>query len=243
MTLLSVQNIRMSFGDNVVLHDVSFDVQQGQCVVLIGASGSGKSTLLRCVSLLEQVDDGVVMLEGRDITDPRVNGDKIRAQMGVVFQSYNLFPHMSVIDNITLAPRRVHGMPRRQARERAMEALRKVGLESKAEARPDDLSGGQQQRVAIARALVSDPKVLLLDEVTSALDPELVGEVLDLLGELKAEGVTMILNTHEMGFARSLADQVCFLSEGTIVERGSAEQVLDHPTHERTQRFLSRILH
>ncbi|XAS76827.1 amino acid ABC transporter ATP-binding protein [Dermatophilaceae bacterium Sec6.4] len=243
MTLLSVQNLRKSFADNLVLHDVSFDVQQGQCVVLIGASGSGKSTLLRCVSLLEQVDDGVVLLEGQDITDPRVNGDKIRARMGVVFQSYNLFPHMSVIDNITLAPRRVHGTGRGKARERAMDALRKVGLEGKAQARPDDLSGGQQQRVAIARALVSDPKLLLLDEVTSALDPELVGEVLDLLGELKNDGVTMILNNHEMGFARSVADHVCFLSGGTILERGSAEGVLDHPTHERTQRFLSRILH
>lgn len=243
MTLLSVQNLRKSFGDNLVLHDVSFDVQQGQCVVLIGASGSGKSTLLRCVSLLEQVDDGVVLLEGQEITDPRVNGDKIRARMGVVFQSYNLFPHMSVIENITLAPRRVHGTPRGKAHERAMDALRKVGLEDKAQARPDDLSGGQQQRVAIARALVSEPKLLLLDEVTSALDPELVGEVLDLLGELKNDGVTMILNTHEMGFARSVADHVCFLSGGTILERGSAERVLDHPTHERTQRFLSRILH
>lgn len=243
MTLLSVQNVRKSFGDNVVLHDVSFDVQEGQCVVLIGASGSGKSTLLRCVSLLEQVDDGVVLLEGQDITDPRVNGDKIRARMGVVFQSYNLFPHMSVIDNVTLAPRRVHGTPRAKARENGIEALRKVGLESKAAARPDDLSGGQQQRVAIARALVSAPKLLLLDEVTSALDPELVGEVLDLLEQLKDDGVTMILNTHEMGFARSVSDQVCFLSEGEIVERGPAEQVLGAPTHERTQRFLSRLLH
>lgn len=243
MTLLSVQNVRKSFGDNVVLHDVSFEVEEGECVVLIGASGSGKSTLLRCVSLLEQVDDGVVLLEGQDITDPRVNGDKVRARMGVVFQSYNLFPHMSVIDNITLAPRRVHGTARGKARENGLEALRKVGLESKASARPDDLSGGQQQRVAIARALVSSPRLLLLDEVTSALDPELVGEVLDLLGQLKDEGVTMILNTHEMGFARSVSDQVCFLSEGEILERGSAEQVLTNPRHERTQRFLSRLLH
>lgn len=242
-SLLSVQGVRKSFGANVVLHDVSFEVQPGECVVLIGASGSGKSTLLRCINLLEQVDDGTITLEGRDITDPRVDADRVRARMGVVFQSYNLFPHMSVLANITLAPRRVHRVPAAQARDRAMQALHRVGLQDKAAARPDDLSGGQQQRVAIARALVSDPRLILLDEVTSALDPELVGEVLDLLRDLKREGVTMILNTHEMGFARSVADQVCFLSQGAIVERGSAAQVLDEPSHARTQRFLSRLLH
>ncbi len=241
--LLSVQSVRKAFGDHVVLHDVSFEVHPGECVVLIGASGSGKSTLLRCIDLLEEVDDGVITLEGDDITDPRVDADAVRARMGVVFQSYNLFPHMNVMDNITLAPRRVHKTASGVARARAMAALDRVGLADKASARPDDLSGGQQQRVAIARALVTDPRLILLDEVTSALDPELVAEVLDLLRELKDEGVTMILNTHEMGFARSVADQVCFLADGTIAERGTAAEVLEHPSHERTRRFLSRLLH
>lgn len=240
-SLLAIEHVRKSFGDNVVLRDVSLTVEPGQCVVLIGASGSGKSTLLRCVNLLETVDDGRILLAGKDITDPRVSADAVRARIGVVFQSYNLFPHLSVIDNITLAPVRVHMIDRADARQRAMAMLERVGLAEKAHARPDDLSGGQQQRVAIARALVNDPQLMLLDEVTSALDPELVGEVLDLLRELKAEGMTMILNTHEMGFARQVADEVCFLHGGYIHEKGPPAQVLGDPQEERTRQFLSRI--
>ncbi|RYG78284.1 amino acid ABC transporter ATP-binding protein [Yimella sp. RIT 621] len=243
MSLLELDGVRKTFGAHTVLRLVDLAVDEGECVVLIGASGSGKSTILRCINLLEEVDDGVVTFAGRDITDPRVDVDKVRAQMGVVFQAYNLFPHMSVLDNVTLAPVRVHKRDRAEARDAAMGMLKRVGLAHKAKARPDDLSGGQQQRVAIARALVNSPRLMLLDEVTSALDPELVGEVLDLLGELKQEGVTMILNTHEMGFARSVADQVCFLDGGQIVERGAPEQVLEHSENPRLQQFLSRLLH
>ena len=241
--VLRLENVRKSFGDNVVLRDVSLDVAAGECVVLIGASGSGKSTLLRCVNLLERVDDGVVRLDGEDITDPRVDADRVRARIGIVFQAYNLFPHLSVLDNVTLAPIRVHKVAAEQARSEALAMLDRVGLAAKAAARPDSLSGGQQQRVAIARALVNRPRLMLLDEVTSALDPELVGEVLDLLRELKDDGLTMILNTHEMGFARQVADVVCFLDGGVILEQGRPEQVLGAPAHERTQRFLSRLTH
>ncbi len=239
--LLRLDGVRKSFGDNVVLRDVDLTIEPGQCVVLIGASGSGKSTLLRCVNLLEVVDDGVITFDGRDITDPRVDGDEVRSHMGMVFQAYNLFPHLDVLGNVTLALRLVHGVGAEEARSRGLAMLERVGLAAKAQARPDDLSGGQQQRVAIARALVTDPRLMLLDEVTSALDPELVGEVLDLLTDLKGEGVTMLLNTHEMGFARDVADEVCFLHDGRIHERGGAGQVLDDPQEERTRAFLSRI--
>ncbi|HOB80112.1 MAG TPA: amino acid ABC transporter ATP-binding protein [Ornithinibacter sp.] len=241
MSLLALEGVRKSFGKNVVLQDIDLTVERGQCVVLIGASGSGKSTLLRCVNLLEVVDDGRITLDGDDITDPRIDADAVRARMGVVFQAYNLFPHLSVVDNITLAPIRVHGVPRGEARDKAMAMLDRVGLRDRAGARPDDLSGGQQQRVAIARALVNDPTLMLLDEVTSALDPELVGEVLDLLRSLTQEGMTMILNTHEMGFARQVADTVCFLDGGVIHEQGPPEQVLGDPREERTRQFLSRV--
>ena len=241
MSLLALEGVRKSFGKNVVLQDIDLTVERGQCVVLIGASGSGKSTLLRCVNLLEVVDDGRITLDGDDITDPRIDADAVRARMGVVFQAYNLFPHLSVMDNITLAPIRVHGVPRGEARDKAMAMLDRVGLRARAGARPDDLSGGQQQRVAIARALVNDPTLMLLDEVTSALDPELVGEVLDLLRSLTQEGMTMILNTHEMGFARRVADTVCFLDGGVIHEQGPPEQVLGDPREERTRQFLSRV--
>ena len=239
--LLRLDGIRKSFGDHVVLREVDLTIEPGECVVLIGASGSGKSTLLRCVNLLEVVDDGVISFEGRDITDPRVDGDEVRSRMGMVFQAYNLFPHLDVMGNVTLALRLVHGVGAEEARSRGMAMLERVGLAAKAEARPDDLSGGQQQRVAIARALVANPRLMLLDEVTSALDPELVGEVLDLLTELKAEGVTMLLNTHEMGFARDVADEVCFLHDGRIHERGRPEQVIGDPREDRTRAFLSRI--
>jgi polar amino acid transport system ATP-binding protein len=239
--LLRMDGVRKSFGDHVVLRSVDLAVEPGECVVLIGASGSGKSTLLRCANLLEVVDDGVITFDGRDITDPRVDGDEVRSRMGMVFQSYNLFPHLSVLGNTTLALRKVHGVPADEAEAKGLAMLERVGLADKARARPDDLSGGQQQRVAIARALVCGPRLMLLDEVTSALDPELVGEVLDLLGELKDDGVTMLLNTHEMGFARDVADQVCFLHDGRIHEQGTPEQVLGDPQQERTRTFLSRI--
>jgi polar amino acid transport system ATP-binding protein len=241
VSLLALEGVRKSFGDNVVLRDIDLTVEAGQCVVLIGASGSGKSTLLRCVNLLEVVDDGRITLQGEDITDPRVDADAVRARMGVVFQAYNLFPHLTVLDNITLAPLRVHKVPRAEAEERGMAMLERVGLRDRASARPDALSGGQQQRVAIARALVNDPTLMLLDEVTSALDPELVGEVLDLLRSLTDEGMTMVLNTHEMGFARQVADTVCFLHDGVIHEQGPPAQVLSDPREDRTRQFLSRL--
>ena len=239
--VLAMSGVRKAFGSNVVLNGVDFTVDRGECVVLIGASGSGKSTLLRCANLLETVDDGVITFEGEDITDPRVNGDQVRSRMGLVFQSYNLFPHLTVIGNVILALRKVHGVAAAEAERRGLAMLDRVGLAEKAGARPDDLSGGQQQRVAIARALVTNPRLMLLDEVTSALDPELVGEVLDLLSDLKGEGVTMVLNTHEMGFARDVADTVCFLHDGRIHESGTPAQVLGDPQQERTRAFLSRI--
>ncbi|GAA0924305.1 amino acid ABC transporter ATP-binding protein [Kribbella koreensis] len=241
MSLLSIRNVRKSFGTNLVLNDFSLDVEAGECVVLIGASGSGKSTLLRCVNLLETVDDGVIELDGTDITDPRIDTDRVRSGIGIVFQSYNLFPHLSVLDNVTLAPIRVHGVPKARARTQALEMLDRVGLADKASAKPDELSGGQQQRAAIARAMVNSPKLMLLDEVTSALDPELVGEVLDLLCELSSEGMTMLICTHEMSFARSVADKICFLDQGRLLEAGPPQQLLEHPAEPRTQEFLRRI--
>ena len=240
--LLSVEHLRKSYGDQVILADLSLAVCRHECVVLIGASGSGKSTLLRCVNLLEPVDDGVIRLDGVDITDPRARADQIRARVGIVFQSFNLFPHMSVLDNVTLAPRVVHGRARAEAEQTALAMLERVGLADKARSSPDQLSGGQQQRVAIARALVNSPMLMLFDEVTSALDPELVGEVLALLTELKGEGMTMVVATHEMGFARQVADEVVFLADGEVAESGPPEQVLADPVDPRTQRFLRRII-
>ena len=239
--LLHVEGVRKAFGPNLVLDSIDLDVDAHRCVVLIGASGSGKSTLLRIVNLLEEVDDGVILLEGEDITDPRKDADAIRARMGMVFQSFNLFPHMRVLDNVTLASRLVHKARRADAEERALAMLERVGLADKARAFPDELSGGQQQRVAIARSLVSSPRLMLLDEVTSALDPELVGEVLDLLTDLKAEGMTMVVATHEMGFARRVADEVCCLHAGRVHERGTPAQVLADPQEQRTRDFLRRL--
>ena len=239
--VLSVRGLVKSYGERTVLTGVDLDVAEHEVVVLIGASGSGKSTLLKCVDLLEDIDDGQIFLDGSDISDPRVDADAARRSMGMVFQAFNLFPHMKVLDNVTLAPRVVHRRDRRDAEERGRELLARVGLADKADAYPDKLSGGQQQRVAIARALAYDPRLLLLDEITSALDPELVGEVLDLVGELAASGRTIVMATHEMGFARQVANTVCFLDGGTIIESGSGEQVLTDPQHERTQRFLRRV--
>jgi polar amino acid transport system ATP-binding protein len=240
--VLTVRGVCKDFGDNPVLRGIDLDVHEGEAVVLIGGSGSGKSTLLRCLNLLEQVTDGVITLDGEDITDPRVDVDAVRRRIGVVFQAYNLFPHMTALRNVALAPRVVGGVPKQQADARARELLARVGLADKAEDYPDRLSGGQQQRTAIARALANEPRLLLLDEVTSALDPELVGEVLILIRELKRAGMTIVMATHEMGFAREIADQVCFLDGGVVVESGPPEQVLESPGNPRLQQFLRRIL-
>jgi polar amino acid transport system ATP-binding protein len=240
--VLRCEAVRKQFGEHVVLDGVDVDVREHQVVVLIGASGSGKSTLLRCVNLLEVVDDGVIELDAVDITDPRVDVDDVRRRIGIVFQAFNLFPHMSVLDNVTLAPRVVGGMPRAEAEERAMALLRRIGLEGKAHEFPDRLSGGQQQRTAIVRALANEPRLLLLDEVTSALDPELVGEVLSLVRDLKQQGMTILMATHEMGFARQVADRVCFLDGGRVLESGPPEHVLGDPVQARTRQFLSRII-
>jgi polar amino acid transport system ATP-binding protein len=242
MTVLSCRSVRKAFRTNVVLDNLDLDVGEHEVVALIGASGSGKSTLLRCVNLLEEIDDGTIHLDGEHITDPRADADLIRQRIGIVFQAYNLFPHMSVLDNITLAPRRVHGRPRSEAEARARELLERAGLAEKAGAYPDQLSGGQQQRVAIVRAMVNSPRLMLLDEVTSALDPELVGEVLALVRDLKGEGMTMLIATHEMAFAREVSDRVCFLDGGRVLEQGPPEQVLGEPTEPRTRQFLRRII-
>ena len=239
--VLEVDQVRKSFGSELVLKDVSLAVPEHTATVLIGASGSGKSTLLRCVNLLETIDDGDIRLDGEDIVDPRVDPDAIRRRIGIVFQSFNLFPHMTVIDNITLAPRKVNRIDRAEAEAGAREMLERFGLSDKASAYPDRLSGGQQQRVAIIRSLAMRPRLLLLDEITSALDPVLVNEVLATVRELKHEGMTMVLATHEMGFATQVADEVCFLEGGEIVERGTSQQVLHNPSDERTRDFLRRV--
>jgi polar amino acid transport system ATP-binding protein len=239
--VLSVRGLTKAYHDRPVLRGIDLDVAEHQVIVLIGASGSGKSTLLRCIDLLEDIDDGQILLDGRDISDPRIDADEARQAMGMVFQSFNLFPHMTALANVALAPRVVHGSSRRDAQERGRDLLARVGLSAHADDYPDKLSGGQQQRVAIARALAYDPRLLLLDEITSALDPELVGEVLTLVGELAGAGRTIVMATHEMAFARDVADAVCFLDGGLIVESGSAEQVLTDPQQDRTRRFLQRF--
>ncbi|MFI8105772.1 amino acid ABC transporter ATP-binding protein [Streptomyces sp. NPDC086023] len=241
--VLRFESVRKTYGRDgtPVLRDVTLDVAPHTVTALIGASGSGKSTLLRCAALLEDIDDGAILLDGQDITDPRADADAVRRRIGVVFQAYNLFPHMSVLDNVTLAPQRVHRLTRAEAEERARELLERLGLADKADAYPDRLSGGQQQRAAIVRALAVRPRLLLLDEITAALDPELVGEVLTVVRGLKDEGMTMVLATHEMAFAREVADQVCFLDAGVVREHGTPHEVLDRPSESRTRRFLRRL--
>jgi polar amino acid transport system ATP-binding protein len=240
--LLEVADLRKSYGDRVVLDDVDLTVEPHDVICLIGASGSGKSTLLRCLNLLEDIDDGVITFEGAEISDPRVDARDVRKRIGMVFQAYNLFPHLTVLDNCTLAPRRVHGVRRGEAEARAHDLLDRFGLADQAAKHPDRLSGGQQQRVALVRALCTEPTLLLLDEITAALDPELVGEVLDMVRSEAEAGMTMVLATHEMGFAREVATRVCFLDQGRILEQGPPAEVLTTPREERTRQFLRRVL-
>jgi polar amino acid transport system ATP-binding protein len=242
MNVLKVRGLRKSFGPNLVIDGLDLAAAEHSCTVLIGASGSGKSTLLRCVDLLEEVDDGQVLLDGVDVADPRADGAAAQRRMGIVFQAFNLFPHMTALENVTLAPRVVHGVPAAEATARARELLGRVGLAAFSDAHPDRLSGGQQQRVAIARALAVQPRLLLLDEITSALDPELVGEVLAIVRDLASSGVTILMATHEMGFAKQVADTVCFLDAGRVLESGPPAQVLGDPTQERTRRFLAHLV-
>ncbi|MDT0141221.1 amino acid ABC transporter ATP-binding protein [Microbacterium sp. PRC9] len=239
--LLRATGIHKSFGEREVLRGVGLELATHEVVALIGASGSGKSTLLRCLNLLEPIDDGQIFLDDEDISDPRVDANRVRSRFGAVFQSYNLFPHLTVLDNVTLASRVVHRTPRREAEARALELLGRIGLADLAREHPDRLSGGQQQRAAIVRAIATDPEVLFLDEITSALDPELVGEVLELVRQLAADGATILMATHEMAFARDVAHRVVFLDAGTIVEQGPPSEVLATPREPRTREFLARF--
>jgi polar amino acid transport system ATP-binding protein len=239
--VLELVNIRKSFGSELVLNNLSLAVPEHTATALIGASGSGKSTLLRCINLLESIDDGQIFLDGDEISDPLINVDDVRRRLGMVFQSFNLFPHKTVLENITLSPIKVHGKSKDEANTAAMELLKRFDLSDKADQYPDRLSGGQQQRVAIIRSLAVNPRLLLLDEVTSALDPVLVNEVLTAVRDLKSDGMTMVLATHEMGFATQVADEVCFLESGNIIERGTADQVLHNPQNPKTQEFLKRV--
>jgi polar amino acid transport system ATP-binding protein len=240
--VLRLEGVRKTFDERIVLDGVDLSVAPHEVIALIGASGSGKSTLLRCINLIERIDDGRIWLGDRDISDPRVDADAVRARIGVVFQQFNLFPHLRVLDNVTLASRTVLRVPRAQAEQTALALLDRVGLADHARSYPDRLSGGQQQRVAIVRAIATNPELLLLDEITSALDPQLVAEVLDLVRELKGDGTTIVMATHEMAFARDVADRVVFLDGGVIVEQGPAAEVFTRPREERTRAFLSRFL-
>ena len=240
--MITVKNLQKSFGDLQVLRGVDQHITPGEKVCLIGPSGSGKTTFLRCLNLLEQPTGGQILFEGQDITDPRCDINKVRQQLGMVFQQFNLFPHLTIMKNITLAPMKLKGMSAEEAEARAMELLERVGLKEKALNYPRQLSGGQQQRIAIVRALAMNPKVMLFDEPTSALDPEMVGEVLEVMTQLAQEGMTMVVVTHEMGFARQVADHVIFMDGGYIVEQGRPEAVFDDPQHTRTQDFLRKVL-
>ena len=240
--MIKVVNLKKQFGDNVVLKDISVTVTPGEAISVIGPSGSGKSTFLRCINGLEEITDGHIYVDELDIADPKVNIDTLRERVGMVFQSFNLFPHLSVTDNITLAPITLNKMSKADANKKAIELLKKVGLEDKAEVFPSSLSGGQKQRVAIARALAMDPEAILFDEPTSALDPEMVGEVLQVMKDLASEGMTMIVVTHEMGFAKEVCDRVIFMADGDIVEESSPEEMFSNPKNERTKNFLNMVL-
>ena len=242
MSALSIHDLHKSFGGFEVLRGIDLEVEEHEVVCLIGASGSGKSTLLRCVNLLEPIDAGQIVVAGEEITSERVDVNRVRRRIGIVFQAFNLFPHMSVLRNVTLAPTLALGLPRARAEEEATALLERFGLADKRGAYPDSLSGGQQQRVAIVRALAMRPELMLLDEVTSALDPELIGEVLSVIRELAAGGMTMVIVTHEMSFARDIADRICFLDDGVILEQGPPEKILSEPAEPRTQQFLQRII-
>lgn len=244
MSVMKLQyvGVRKAFGAKTVLDGIDLRVGVGGAIALIGASGSGKSTLLRCTNLLEPIDDGAILLDGDDITEPGRDADPVRRRIGMVFQSFNLFPHMTVLSNVTLSPRKVLGKSKGEATDSAMAMLQRFGLADKAHDYPDRLSGGQQQRVAIVRALQMDPEVMLLDEITSALDPELVGEVLNVVRDLRADGMTMVIATHEMSFAREIADTVCFLKNGVIAEQGPPQQIFSAPTHPDTREFLARVI-
>ena len=242
MAKLELRGVIKRFGNMTVCDNIDLDVEQGQMVCLIGASGAGKSTLLRCINLLEPVEDGAIYLDGKDIAEPGLNPQKVRARIGMVFQSFNLFPHMTALENAMLAPRCLHVKSRDELRSEVEELFTKFGLADRIDNYPDQLSGGQQQRVAIVRALALRPEVMLFDEITSALDPQLVREVLDVLLMLKNQGMTMVLATHEMGFAREAADKVCFLQSGRIIEEGPPEAVFDAPQRPETQAFLARAL-
>lgn len=242
MTKLRTEQLRKSFGDLEVLKGLDLEVKEGEVVVIIGPSGSGKSTFLRCMNLLEEVSAGKVIVDDHDLTDPSQNINKVRENIGMVFQQFNLFPHLSVTDNITLAPKQLLDLSNEDSKKLAMKLLESVGMEDKAEAYPSSLSGGQKQRVAIARALAMDPDIMLFDEPTSALDPEMVGEVLGAMKKLAQEGMTMIVVTHEMGFAREMADRIVFMDEGNIVEVGTPEQIFNNPQSERTKDFLDKVL-
>ena len=239
---LELDGVSKAFEDKPVLRDVDLVVAPHEVVCLIGSSGSGKSTMLKCVNLLVPIDEGSILLDGADITASGVNANQVREEMGIVFQAFNLFPHMTVLDNITLSPRKVHGVGKAQAQERARELLDAFGLSDKINEYPDRLSGGEQQRVAVIRALATEPELMLFDEVTSALDPELVAEVLNVIRALKDDGMTMVIATHEMGFARDVADQVCFLDQGRILEHGPPKQIFSAPSEARTEQFLQRII-
>ena len=240
--MIKVRNLQKSFGDNHVLNGIDVDIRKGECVCVIGPSGSGKSTFLRCLNLLEKPEEGEIYINGQDIMDPKLNVDKYRENLGMVFQHFNLFPNMTVKQNITLAPVRLKKWTKEEADTKAIELLRRVGLECKADTYPNKLSGGQKQRVAIARALAMNPEVMLFDEPTSALDPEMVGEVLDVMKSLVKEGMTMFVVTHEMGFAKNVSDRVIFMDQGVVVEDESPRELFENPKHERTKNFLSKVL-
>jgi glutamine transport system ATP-binding protein len=240
--MIKVEKLKKTFGENEVLKDINITIQPQEVVVVIGPSGSGKSTFLRCINLLESITEGHVYIEGKDITDKKTDINKIREDVGMVFQQFNLFPHKTVIENIMLSPMKVKKMKEAEAREKGMALLRKVGLEEKANVYPDSLSGGQKQRVAIARALAMEPKIMLFDEPTSALDPEMVGEVLEVMKQLAKEGMTMVVVTHEMGFAREVGDRVIFMDGGYIVEENVPKELFENPRQERTKAFLSKVL-
>ena len=240
--MITVKNLQKQFKDHKVLLGINETFQEGEVVVVIGPSGSGKSTFLRCLNLLETPNGGEIYIDGEMINDPKVDVNRIRQKMGMVFQHFNLFPHLTVLENITLAPIKVKKVKPEAAKAKALELLKIVGLLEKADAYPNQLSGGQKQRIAIARSLAMEPKILLFDEPTSALDPEMVGEVLEVMKDLAKSGMTMVVVTHEMGFAKEVGSRVLFMDEGVIVEQGTPEQIFDHPTHERTKSFLSKVL-